>query len=208
MKDADHLTADLLVRAIDDELTASEAGWLNAHLLACQECGHKYEKLRSLSLRIESAVAAFAPEHSTDERESLARCLHTRERKTTLPPRRIIQGFGWALAIAATLAMGILLGPQLTHRRFVRTAAQRAQIGSVFEVDGETFQALPYSNPDLPLNAPQVVQMEVPVSSLTDAGIVFEPVSSEISAPDRSVLADVLLGLDGQPLGVHVLSAE
>jgi hypothetical protein len=85
---------------------------------------------------------------------------------------------------------------------------QEIQSGASFEVDGETFVALPYSNPDLPLTAPHIVRMQVPVASLADAGITFEPVSSEVSSPDRSVLADVLLGIDGQPLGVHVLNAE
>jgi len=50
--------------------------------------------------------------------------------------------------------------------------------------------------------------MQVPVSSLADIGIALEPVSNEVLNQDRSVLADVLLGADGQPLGVHVVSWE
>jgi len=47
------------------------------------------------------------------------------------------------------------------------------------------------------------------VSSLSDIGIVLEPVVSRVSRPDdASVLADVLVGSDGQPRGVHVLSTE
>ena len=74
-------------------------------------------------------------------------------------------------------------------------------------MDGEKFWALPYSNPDLPVTA-RVIQMEVPVASLADAGIVVEPVLSRTSEPDRAVLADILLGLDGQPVGVHVVSVD
>jgi len=33
-------------------------------------------------------------------------------------------------------------------------------------------------------------------------------VASQVLNQDRSVLADVLLGADGQPLGVHVVSWE
>ena len=66
--------------------------------------------------------------------------------------------------------------------------------------------ALPYSNPDLSVNASHVVQMQVPVSSLTDAGLSFEPGSAEQAEFDHSVLADVLVGADGQPLGVHVIA--
>ena len=50
--------------------------------------------------------------------------------------------------------------------------------------------------------------MQVPVSSLTAAGIVFEPVSIGASSADRTVLADLLIGTDGQPLGVHILGVE
>ncbi len=79
---------------------------------------------------------------------------------------------------------------------------------NLIEVDGETFVPLPFSNPDLVSSGPHVVQMEVPASSLAEAGVVFEPLSSQTLAPDRSVLADVLLGVDGQLLGVHVLNSE
>jgi hypothetical protein len=58
------------------------------------------------------------------------------------------------------------------------------------------------------MSAPHIVEMQVPVASLASAGLFFEPVSNEAGAPERSVLADVLVGLDGQPLGVHVLSVE
>ena len=50
--------------------------------------------------------------------------------------------------------------------------------------------------------------MQVPVSSLADIGIGLERMASEVSNQDRTVLADVLLGADGQPLGVHVVSWE
>jgi hypothetical protein len=75
---------------------------------------------------------------------------------------------------------------------------------ATFELDGETFVALPDSNPGLPVNSARIVQMEVPVSSLADAGILVEAIAGD--AGDRSVLADVLLGADGEPRGVHVLS--
>ncbi len=206
-----HLNDDLLVRAMDDELPTSEALLVEAHLAACEECRQKCQELRALSLSIETAVAGYIPEGSSEARESLANKLEARESSVIgAPPPKVLQRFGWGMALAATLAIGVLFGPQWTHRsKGMHAASQQAQGNSDIEVDGETFVALPYSNPDLPMSSvPHIVQMQVPVSSLADAGIIFEPISSQVSMPDRSVLADVLLGIDGQPVGVHVLSAE
>jgi hypothetical protein len=121
--------------------------------------------------------------------------------------------FGWGMALAATLALGIILAPK--PKSYSGESAQQAAslpgtgaASSAIEVDGETFIALPYSNPDLPVSAPRIVQMQVPVSSLTDVGIAVEPVANDLLNQDRAVLADVLLGADGQPMGVHVVSWE
>jgi hypothetical protein len=122
--------------------------------------------------------------------------------------------FGWGMAIAATLAVGIILAPRQKvyspegARQTASTPETSAAVSSAIEVDGETFIALPYSNPDLPVSAPRIVQMQVPVSSLTDIGIALDPVTNDALNQDRSVLADVLLGADGQPMGVHVVSWE
>lgn len=210
MSGADHLSDDLLVRAIDDEVSAAEAILVDSHLPGCEQCRKKYQQLRSISVRFESAIAAFTPLHSAEERQSLAARLEARERTARAPVKpSTFSRFGWGMALAATLALGIVIGPRWTDYLGIHhLSKQTAQSATSFEIDGETFVALPYSNPDLPLAAPHIVQMQVSVASLSDAGIVFEPVSNEVSAPDRSVLADVLLGIDGQPLGVHVLSNE
>ena len=77
-------------------------------------------------------------------------------------------------------------------------------LANAIEAGGETFIPLPYSNPDLPVNESRIVEMQAPVSALNDIGIVLEPVSSREARSDGSVLADVLMGTDGQPLGVHI----
>lgn len=212
MKRSDHLSKDLLVRAVDDELSAVEALLVESHLPVCETCRKAHRQLRSLSFRIESMVGASVPNRYGDEREALVQALEARESKIAAPPaRKVFRQFGWGMAIAAALAIGILLSPEWLHRARTGNIQSRnatSEASAVFEVNGETFVALPYSNPDLPLPAPRIVQMEVPVSSLAQAGVVFEPVSEEIAASDRSVLADVLLGMDGQPVGVHVITAE
>jgi hypothetical protein len=97
--------------------------------------------------------------------------------------------------------------PSLSQKKDPLQSAVAASTGA-FEIDGETFISLPFSNPDLPVNARRIVQMQVPVSSLAEAGIVVEPIANRVAQPDYSVLADVLLGLDGQPLAVHVVSFD
>jgi len=204
----DHLTNDLLIRALDDELTPDEADTVESHLLVCEGCKRRSAEFRSLSGKIESLIAAAAGPASA-QRETLAHKLETQARP--LLARRsskLARGFGWAMALAASLAVVALLLPHWIHPA-KSTGTGLAQVqNSGFEVDGENFIALPYSNPDLPTAAPHIVQMQVPLPSLAAAGIVFEPVSNGVQGTDRSVLADVLFGMDGQPLGVHVVSVD
>jgi hypothetical protein len=212
---SDHLRSDVLIKAIDDELSASEAALLDSHLSCCEECRQKYQDLRLLSGNLESLVGQVPVGDSIGQRASQRQCLieelDAREHAnlTAHAPERVLRRFGWGMAIAAGLALGLVFAPRTNHAVNSTPPSVSQSAGSgVFEVAGETFVALPYSNPDLPLSTAHIVQMQVPVSSLTDAGIIFEPVSTEFSSPDRSVLADVLLGIDGQPLGVHVLGVE
>lgn len=213
MKDRDEVTlahpADtLLIKALDDELLPAEALDINAHLSACQACRSRHQSLRHLSASIESAVASPALEFSLERRARLERQLAAGELGTPVPTRsHLLRRLSWVTAVAAALAFVLMFIPQ--WKRSPQTSGPVAAVQpSSFEVDGERFVALPYSNPDLPLNASHIVQMQVPVSSLADAGIVFEPISNELLASDRAVLADVLLGIDGRPLGIHVLNAE
>jgi anti-sigma factor RsiW len=211
MTSCDYLTNGLLAMAIDDELPASEAAVVGSHLSRCEECKQKYRELAMLSSRLETLIGGIATGASYSDRESLKQKLEPQQRSTlaTHTPEKILKRFGWAMAIAATLAIGITFAPRTKHApNNNEPALLQAANTESFEVDGETFVALPYSNADLPLNAPHIVQMPVPVSSLTAAGVAFEPISSEVSAGEDSVLADVLLGIDGQPLGVHVTGVE
>jgi len=213
MKDLDDLSLThppdaLLIQAADDELSTAGAAAIDSHLAACQACKRRYQALRQVSAGIESALAASPIDFSFEQRARLERQLEARARIAPIAaPSHLLRRLSSAVAIAAALAFALLYVPHWS--RSLKTAGPvPARLPSAFEVDGESFVALPYSNPDLPLNASHIVQMQVPVSSLADAGIVFEPISNEMSSPDRSVLADVLLGMDGRPLGIHVLNAE
>jgi post-segregation antitoxin (ccd killing protein) len=210
MKTNDHLTHDLLVRALDDELMPEQAAAIEAHLSACKTCREQYEILRTLSIRLSTLVSAADAKLNDHARTSLWQELEVREQQP-IPrtPERIIRRLEWSLAIAASLAVAAFLVP-LSHQHKPKPVGHSviAETNGTIEVDGETFIMLPYSNPELPLNAPHIVQMEVPVASLADAGVTLEPISNEMANADDSVLADVLIGLDGQPLGIHILSAQ
>lgn len=206
-----HLPNDLLVQYIDDELAPVEAGKADEHLAHCASCRDQYLELRRVSANFDWFLESLRPACELSERQQLAAKLERAE--TSQSPLKAPASFRraglWGLAAAAALTVGVMYFPSFTMPRFQTEGTQVVrETNNAFEIDGETFVSLPFSNPELPVNSPRIVQMQVPVSSLAEAGIVLEPISNQVAAPDRSVLADVLLGLDGQPLAVHVLSLD
>jgi len=207
-----HLSEDFLVKLMDDELSPSEVINARAHLAACDECSRAQKELQNLSGDIEALVSASSAAMPDRDRGRLVRAIETREVAAQVVarsqnPATIFRRFGWGMGLAAMLALGIMLAPR-TKERIIAETPPMAEQTTTLEVDGENFIPLPYSNPDLPISSSRIVQMQVPVSSLTAAGIVFEPVSIGASSADRTVLADLLIGTDGQPLGVHILGVE
>jgi anti-sigma factor RsiW len=203
-----HLSGGLLMKMMDSELTGTEASSAADHMAQCGECKRQYEDLRRTSLLFESLVAAVPSGELSGERESLREKLEVRQhgKAPGQSPEKVMWRFGWGMAIAASLALGIIMSPKQTKTADKQFGvSQTGSFSNAIEVNGETFVALPYSNPDLPVSESRIVEMRVPVSALNDIGIVIEPVSARESGSDRSVLADVLIGTDGQPLGVHVL---
>ena len=205
-----HIPYETLIRWLDDELTGEETVFAETHLTGCEFCRGRFGELRCTSNGFDSFVSSLHPAHSPWERQQLAQALDKAENKAQpLRQGRLIGRIGWGLAIAAALLLSVLrLSPWRKAARVTPVETVSLPAASAIEVNGETFLALPYSNPDLPLSASHIVQMQVPASSLAEAGIYLEPLGSRVAAPDRAVLADVLLGLDGQPLGVHVLSSD
>ena len=205
---SNHVSNDVLVKLLDDELALPEAKMAEAHLETCSACRDRHSELRRVSASFDGFLDSLQLEYSASERNTLAHKLEARE-QSMAPARRTdsFRRMGWSLALAASVAVGIFLYPfSRTEHSIQGKSTSLAQGSNAFEIDGETFVALPYSNPELPVNSSHIVQMQVPVSSLADAGILLEPIGSRVAAPDGAVLADVLLGLDGQPLGVHVVN--
>jgi hypothetical protein len=207
MTKRDHLTNALLVKAMDAELTSGEVASATEHLARCEECREKYEGFRRVSLAIESGVSAVPVGDPLSDRETLRQRLEARQtaQRPGQTPERVLARFGWGMAIAASIALAIVMAPRNKSTADNQHSVQAASFANAIEVGGESFVPLPYSNPDLPVNESRIVEMQVPVSALNDMGIVLESVSNRESVSERSVLADVLMGTDGQPLGVHVL---
>lgn len=204
-----HLTGDLLVRAIDNEITDDETVEVENHLNQCESCRLEAQRLREMSANLWLLVDSMLLVNISDDRDVLAGEMLAAEqqRAAKQAPERVMKRFGWGMAIAATLALGIILAPK--HKPIANAAVPTGvTLTSAIEVDGESFIPLPFSNPDLPVAAPRIIQMQVPVSTLAELGVSLEPVANEVTGQDNSVLADVLLGADGQPMGVHVLSVE
>jgi anti-sigma factor RsiW len=213
MSRIDHLDPDLLVRAIDEELTAGERMEVEAHLSECETCRARYRELGALSVRIEELSRTLVvPVDLRAGRERLETELTRREQAAAQAQRsrRMAIGIRWGMAIAACLALGVMLMPRAHHAPQLQTAGPGFQRwgATTFDINGESFIALPYSNADLPVSVSHIVEMQVPVAALTEAGVVFEPVTMQALNQNGSVLADVLLGEDGEPVGVHVIAAE
>lgn len=209
MKKPQHLSNELLVRFIDDELPPAEMNAAERHLESCVECKQHLVELETVSKSVECFALSMTPQYSETERDALVLLLNTEAHVSSQKPQRVLQRFVWGMALAASLAMGVLIAPHLRKAEPIVSAnGDGKQAAGLLQVDGETFVPLPYSNPDLPLSAHHIVEMQVPVASLADAGVHFEAISNEVAGSNDSVLADVLLGIDGQPLGVHVLTAQ
>ncbi|HEX4771307.1 MAG TPA: zf-HC2 domain-containing protein [Bryobacteraceae bacterium] len=208
MKEASgHVANDVLIRFLDEEMSPVEANLVEAHLTVCEECKARYREFGAVSVRVEALVSSVPVSIADGERDVLARQLHLSKKiKSPRGWTRFASGAGWSLAAAAGLVLALLFLPGRHGTTMSRMPgiidAGRPQ---TFQVSGETFVALPYSNAEIPVSAPHIVEMQVPVSSLSEAGVIFEPVSLEQANPDRAVLADVLFGVDGEPLGVHVI---
>jgi hypothetical protein len=212
-----HLSEDLIIRLLDDELSSSERCEIELHLGRCEECQQKLASIRSFSFEVEAAIHAYQIPSFDGGRLELQRSIESRRPPIAVlrNPAGVMRRFGFGVGVAAMLALGVLLSQRhgwLINKSSSSPASQlisTAEQPSTIEVGGETFQAVPYSNPELPLFAPHIVQMQVPVSSLAEVGIVLEPVVDHAGSEGQaSVLADVLVGPDGQPRGIHVLEFE
>jgi predicted anti-sigma-YlaC factor YlaD len=197
-----HLSPGTLVRAIDDELPVDERTAVEEHLAACDTCRARYREAGALTVRLEAMMQGVPVCIPAGARQQLETKM-SEFGEASGARKRVWSGlWRWGMAAAAMLTMGVLVVPWFTRERQIDLRAPNTFSSATFDVDGETFVALPYSNPGLPASNSHIVEMQVPVASLASAGVIVEPAFGE----GGSVLADVLLGADGEPVGVHVLA--
>ena len=208
MTDERHLSGELLVRHMDGELPPAEAAEIDAHVAGCAECRRREYAWGRLSSSVDQAIRITPASEPFGARTRLAATLRAH---AAARPRKTGSGrlFGRGMALAATLAAAIVLSP-LAHWTGTKPpvpAPGKFYAADTIDINGEDFISLPYSNPDLPVNTSRIVQMQVPVASLVAAGVMYQN-EPGMGFADRTVLANVLLGMDGQPLGIHVLNSE
>ena len=206
-----HLGMAELLRALDGELAPAEVDAVEHHLDTCGACRAKLREVGAACAAIDETLLRAAPPAAADARarSRLAQDLQARENGGATNGSFSVWPLHsrlWSSGIAAAaLAGGLALVLASSHVTIAPSTPGLSN--SMLQVNGETFVALPYSNRDLAEGAaPRIVEMQLPASQLVNAGVVFEAVSSAASDPDQTVRADVLLGADGEPLGVHVLS--
>lgn len=205
-----HLGDEALIKVMDDELAPSEMAEAELHLSQCTECKQRYEALWLVSDQVELFASAVPLRSVPNGRDRLACQIDNRQANESLPALdKRLHRLSWGLAIAATIALAVLVPVHRIEKSSEDSKVKSSgRIAETFELNGEIFSPLPYSNPDLPVSTSHIVRMQVPVSSLADAGFSLEPAAAQQTAFDHSVLADVLIGMDGQPRGLHVLSSD
>lgn len=208
MKHAVHLSDDLMVRALDDELATGERIFVERHLAACPTCRERRRHWAELSDRVQEQVAGTAVPAAA-AREKLAAALGVTPPASAAAGRR-----RWArpwVGIAAAACLIILAAvPAIRKSAATRHAGAFAHppaaAAADLRGDEDEFIPLPYSATGAGYD--RVVRVEFPVSALAAEGILpADVVDSAAMAGDEWVLADVALGLDGQPAGIRLVDA-
>ena len=233
MKNLAHVTHEEMVRLIDGEMDAITQGRVETHLANCAECLKEYEELAEFSEALNHAIETIPAAVPPAARQRLEAAI---EHRASAPGLRPIPWWQWA-AVAACLALAfLLLGrartpqperaspemrvtaqptppaiaepvPAVAKSSRAKHAAARhnspAATVSEYPFDN-AFIRLPYSDPSLPINTADMIQVEIPLSALARSGII----RTQPGSADALVKADVLLGLDGQPSAIRLVSAH
>jgi anti-sigma factor RsiW len=192
-----HLSDEQIVKALDSELSSVEQTPVDLHLASCEECLERYEAYSAVSETISRAMDAVPVAGARAARAQLTERIN----ESSPRQRRHWRRFIWAGAAAACFALLLLVAGYRTQTRHqvIQQAASRPEASRA-----SSFIRLPYSDPALPLESADIVRVQMRVSTLANAGIIRLPPN----ANDGWVQADVLLGMDGEPYGIRLVSAQ
>jgi hypothetical protein len=237
MSETRHLTDEELVRTLDGELTVFERAKIDEHLVRCELCLERYEALAEFSSDIEMAINGTAVRPPRDSRERLIAAMESGTATSAAPARGRRRAWQWSAAAAASVAIASLAlyrpqptpkqedasvqevqsrssapaptqveAPAAPAQREVPSSFRAASKGTKTAAEANTsgFMRLPYADTALPMQTAGLVRVRMQLSMLARAGVI----QMSPGAPDAPVEADLLLGIDGQPYAVRLVSAN
>jgi hypothetical protein len=233
MNESIHLSHQQLVRALDKELPSDEQAEVDLHLASCESCLDQYEALADLSERLGYALEAVLVSAPLNAREELRSKLQ--QPGSAVVRRHALRRRAWAAAACIGLALLFNLNRRMPERqtqaqvpktanapviearteplprssssfRKATSGTQRRRSGAKPAEVAAPFIRLPYSDPALPLEAADIVRVQMRLSTLANSGVIRMMPGSGAGSGDGWVQADVLLGMDGEPYGIRLVS--
>ena len=173
---------------------------LRTHMRSCAPCSERWEAERDLSAAFAMIRARAAGERSSAA--SKARLMREFDARNV---RRMTPRWYWGLAAAATLLLGVLLGPEVGRQ--LHPTVPSSMIAADYaarepEVDPEGFIAVPYARPLADGEMMRIVHTELNPAALASLGVSVDPTWT------TQLPADLLLGEDGMPRAVRVSEAD
>jgi hypothetical protein len=193
-----HLSESQLIQALDGELSSAAQIEVDLHLANCETCLERYESYAAVSETISRAIEAEPVAGARLARQQLAQRLNEAEQPSVRPPNS--RRFLWAWAAAACFALVLLFAGYRAQTRHAAAPQSKATEA----LPASSFIRLPYSDPSLPLESADVIRVRMRASTLANAGIIRVSPNTN----DGWVQADVLLGIDGEPRGIRLISAQ
>jgi Putative zinc-finger len=215
MTHAVHLSEDLIARVVDDELTPTERLFAEGHLAVCANCRQKRSEWAEIAERVQDLVLDHEPIVPANGRQRLVNALYQPKSQHPATARQESPAWwrwGAVAAVAASLAFLISLPPVRTQLTALWSPSGHAAETAASQIENQsgsgdaerTFIPLPYSGVELAEGEEEIVRVQMPVSALTNAGIIPAGAYAENSWVD----ADLLLGLDGQPQGIRLVNTD
>jgi hypothetical protein len=175
---------------------------LQSHLKSCSKCAERWDDEIRLSVQLRTARDAAAGRRSPEtRREEMMR------RFAAAPRRGFLPAWKWVLAAAAVLLLSVALGyPWRSGRHVDGTVPGSNQVafGSAdFEElagDSNEFVPVAYTPPLAAGEFVSVLRTELQPTALARMGIYVD------AAYTNAIPADVLVGEDGFPRAVRVVS--